>query len=199
MATKTAIIALSQEEILVWAIPPLSPQPPDFFDHNPTHIPPLLGIKFPDVILPHTELDPWKTISPWYFGSSQPLYFNILGRDSKLHWFKIIVKPDLYDTSLHVINAEVAHIFDNDDVFLQPYSICEDTLVACWDETISGQSAVFAGTTSSLFANVISHVGPAAGVLLSAAEYPYSLCPSSGRIVCLHDDRNRIVVVDFLR
>ncbi|KAF8802153.1 hypothetical protein BYT27DRAFT_6771427 [Phlegmacium glaucopus] len=67
IATKTAIIVLCEEDILVWAIPPLSPQPqpPDFSDHNPTHIPSLLRIPLPHGILHHTEVVEWKRISDW--------------------------------------------------------------------------------------------------------------------------------------
>ena len=38
MVTKTAVVVLHEEVILIWwAIPHLSPQPPDFFDYNPTY------------------------------------------------------------------------------------------------------------------------------------------------------------------
>ncbi|KAF8805716.1 hypothetical protein BYT27DRAFT_6653622 [Phlegmacium glaucopus] len=65
IATRKAIILLCEEDILVWAIPPLSPQPqpPNFFDHNPTHIPSLFRIPLPDGILHHTEIVGWKMIS----------------------------------------------------------------------------------------------------------------------------------------
>jgi hypothetical protein len=33
-----AVIVLCEEAVLIYAIPPLSPQPPYFFDHNPTYL-----------------------------------------------------------------------------------------------------------------------------------------------------------------
>jgi len=58
-ATKTAIIVFCKEEILIWAIPPLSPQSSDlpdrFLDNDPIHIPPLFKIPFPDDVLRHTH------------------------------------------------------------------------------------------------------------------------------------------------
>ena len=49
MATKTAIITLCEEAIFIWAIKPLSPQLPDFF--NPTHVPLLLTLPYPDFLV----------------------------------------------------------------------------------------------------------------------------------------------------
>ncbi|KAF8805718.1 hypothetical protein BYT27DRAFT_7142220 [Phlegmacium glaucopus] len=197
IVTKTAIIVLCIKGILVWAIPPLSLQSPDFFDHNPTHIPSLFRIPLPDGILHHTDIVVWKTVSSWYFGSSQPLYFDISCPDSKFHRFKIIVKPNLYDTSLHVINTSTVnpHYLDDYDLFLQPYSICEDTLVACWDN--NDHCGVYTGLTSSRFSNVMSYGGPLAKMLLPATGNIYSLCPASGKFVHLDLDNNRILVDDF--
>ncbi|KAF8805719.1 hypothetical protein BYT27DRAFT_6653711 [Phlegmacium glaucopus] len=175
--------------------PPLSPQPqpPNFFDHNPTHIPSLFRIPLPDGNLHHPEIIGWNTISDWYLGSSQPVYFDILGRDSIFHRFKIIIKPNLYNTSLHIINSTSTypHYLDNDAVS-QPYSICEDTLVACWDSNDE------CGVWSSSFSGVASYSGPAAKMLLPAVPYEvYSLCPASGKFVHLDLDNSRILVYDF--
>ena len=60
---------------------------------------------FPGCILPNThEIFGWMTVSSWYLRSWDSLYFDVLYRDSKLQSFKIIIKPDLSDASLHVIN-----------------------------------------------------------------------------------------------
>ena len=50
-------------------------QPLDFSDYDPTHIPPLLRIPFPDGTVYQTAFDTlyWKTIS-WYFLFVAPLF-----------------------------------------------------------------------------------------------------------------------------
>ena len=205
MATKTAVIVLCEEAVLIWAIPPLLPQPPDFFDHNPAHIPPLFTIPFPDGIVLHSEFIGWKTISSWYSGSSQFLYFNMLCQDCKIHRFQIMLKPDLSAASLHVINTSELTPHDFDYVSFEDYRICEDTLVSCWIDFDHGRqraSGVYTGLTSSRFANIISHGGPAAKMLLPdiGREYRPFSCPASGRFVLLvRDDSNNgnVVVFDF--
>ena len=200
MATKTAVIFLLEEAILICAIPPLShQQPPDFFDDNPTNIPPLFTIPFPDGIELHSNLIRWNPISSWYFGSSQPLYFDALCQDSKLHRFQIILEPDLNAVSLIVINTSELTYFD--DVIFEDYSICEDALVSRWSYTNPDQLGwgVYTGLTSDRFANLISHGGPAAKVLLLDSdindECHLYCCPASGRFVTLDDDG--VAVLDF--
>ena len=95
MATEIAIIALCEEAVFIWAIPLLSPQPPNFSDRNPTVIPPLFKIPFPDGFLPHPYYNRWNTVDHWYYGSLQHLYFDILCEDSKLHRFRIMLEPVL--------------------------------------------------------------------------------------------------------
>ena len=203
MATKTAVIVLCEEAVLIWAIPPLLPQPPDFFDHNPTHISPLFTIPYPDDIILHSELIQWNTLSSWYFGSSQPLYFDMLCEDSRLHRFKIMLKPDLSTASLHVTNTtELSHDFN--DVYFPEYRICEDALVSCWtsDEFTNWdlfQSGVYTGLTSTRFANIISPGGPVAKMLFlpdSEDGYHCHSCPASGRFI-LVDHSNSVAVLDF--
>ena len=204
MATKTAVIFLLEEAILICAIPPLShQQPPDFFDDNPTVIPPLFTIPFPDGIELHSKLIRWNPISSWYFGSSQPLYFDALCQDSRLHRFQIILEPDLNAVSLIVINTSELAPHDFDDVIFDDYLICEDTLVSLW--SYAGQDqlgcGVYTGLTSTRFANLISHGGPAAKVLLPDSfigdgDYIYC-CPASGRFVCLEDGIDGLAVLDF--
>ena len=79
--TVTAVIFLYDEEILIWAIPPLSPHADSSFaSYNPTHLPPpLFTIKFPDGIVPqHISLDRFSQ----YCGSSGPLYYAQKARDA---------------------------------------------------------------------------------------------------------------------
>ena len=202
MATKTAVIVLCGETILICSIPPLSPHPPDFFDHNPTHhIPPLFTIPLPDDMLLHGNHFVWNTISSWYFGSSQPLYFDTLCEDSKLHRFQIMLKPDLSTASLHVIKASELTALDFNYVSFQSYRICEDTLVSCFVEiNRGGHHGVYTGITSTRSANVISHDG-----LPHQMSFPYIghghsifLCPASGRFAYLaRDGSNTINVFNF--
>ena len=205
MATKTAVIVVYGLEVLIWAIPPLSPQPPDFFDHNPTLIPPLFTIPFPDDIELLPEFIRYNTISSWYFGSLQPLYFDMLCEDSKLHRFQIVLEPDLSTASLNVINTSELTPHDFNRVQFQEYTICEDTLVSCWfykNFRYNGrdqyQWGVYTGLTSDRFANVISHGGPTAKMLMLDIGRKHDLywCSASGRFVVL-DSSNSVIVLDF--
>ena len=206
MATKTAVIILCDEKVLIWAIPPLLPQPPDFYDHNPTHMPPpLFTIPFPDISSHPTRIR-WEVLSCWYFGSSQPLYFDMLCQDAKLHRFQITLQPDLRTVSLHTISISEDTPHDFDYVIFEDYRICEDTLVSCWfDEKKShrpnlkeGRCGVYTGSASARFANVISDGHPAAKMLLPDTEHTFFItsCPASGRLV-LMDDTDNVFIVDL--
>ena len=200
MATKTAVIVLCEDAVLIWAIPSLSPQPPNFFDHNPTHMPPLFTIPFPDTSL-HPPRMKWNTMSSWYF-TSHPLYFDMLCQDSKLHRFQIMLKPDLSTASLHAIKTSELGPHDFDYVTFQHYRICEDTLVSSWfyenELRDRYQCGVYTGLTSARFANVISQGGPAAKMLLpdNRCKCLLYLCPVSGRFVLLYD-HNSVAVLDL--
>ena len=202
MATRNVVIVLCEEAVLIWAIPPLSPRPPNFFDHNPTHVPsPLFTIPFPDgtgLYPPHIR---WNMISSWYFGSSHPIYFDTLCAGSKLNRFQIILEPDLSTAYLHVINTSELTPHDFDYVSFQDYRICEDTLVSCWayyDEARQYHSGVYTGLTSARFSDVISHGGPAAKMSLPdiGRRYLHVSCPASGRFVLL-DSNNSVSVLDL--
>jgi hypothetical protein len=199
MATKTAVIVLHNLEFFIWAIPPLSPQPPDFFDHYPTHIPPLFIIPIPEIELDSDDIG-WNTMSSWYFGSSQPLYYCNPIQHSIL---QVILKPDLSAASLHVIN-DYEHTPDNlCFVANGDYWICEDTLVFTGTDLNPRanpyQSGVYTVSTSPrTIVNRISHGGPAAKMLLPGIGRKYVVfsCPSSGRFVRL-DSSNLVAVLDF--
>ena len=140
----------------------------------------------------------WKTTSSWYFGSSHPLYFDMLCRHSILRRFKLIVKPDLSDASLHVINPSQLTPRKFEDVHTQSYRICEDTLVFCWtDDAYEFECGVYT-LTFAHSANVTSHGGPTFKMLLPyiGPDYRYFSCPASGRFVGLDSSKN-VVVHDF--
>jgi hypothetical protein len=196
----TAIIVFSKEGILIWAMPPLSPQSSDllhFLDNNSTHIPPLLKIPFPEGIIRHNhKILRWMTVSSWYFGSWESVYFDILYKDSKLQRFKIIVKPDLSDVSLHFIN--ISEIISNDLMrFSYPYNIydgymiCDDALVCFWNDRNDLNSnawRAYTGLTSAPFTNVVTRCN---------GEID-SLCPASGRFVnCTYDSDGNPIRIDI--
>jgi hypothetical protein len=209
MATKTALIVLHEEEITIWAIPPLSPQPPDFFNHNPTYIPPLFVIPIPEDIDVDPEFIRWNTISSWYFGSSQPLYCDLLCQDCTLHRFEIMLKPDLSTASLRLIYASEITPHDFHNVYLPEFAICGDTLVTCYLSSYNpeglqeeyDQTGIYTGITTDRFDNgIISHGGPAAAMSLPdvGSEYDLFLCPASGRFVRVDSgDSDSIAVLDF--
>ena len=197
----TAIIVLCGEGILIWAIPPLSTQPSDlpdsFLDNNPTHILPIFRIPFSDDILrqSHKILE-WMTVTSWYFGS-ESIYFDIFYTDSKLLRFKIVVKPDLSDASLHFVK-EINNISDGLMKSLcslslshsEGYRICEDALVYVWSYYLKPRTwGAYTGLTSAPFTNFVTQW----------KGYVDSLCPTSGRLVhhAENGSRARIVVVDL--
>ena len=203
MATMTAVIVLREHELLIWAIPPLSSQPPDFFfNHNPTHIlPPLFKIPFLDDIAPYSERIIWNTILSWYFGSSHPLYFDMLCHDSKSHrvQFMLNLKPDLSTASLHIINtSEITYDFD--DGFFKDYRICENILVSCWSRRDNYECGLYTQLTSARSVNVVSHGISAAKMPLhdiaNGCRSRLFLCPASGRFLLL-DSNNSVSVLDF--
>ena len=216
MVTMTAVIILNEEQIFIWAIPPLSPQPPDFFDHHPTYIPPLFIISLPDDIEITPDFFRWTMLDSWYFGSSQPLYCDLLDGGSTMHRFRIMIEPDFSTASLHLINAPEISPHDFTYVYFQEYMVCEDTLVSCFmysnrnydSESSQGSSqynqiGLYTGlTTNSCFANgIISRGGPAANMLLPdiGSEYRLFPCPASGRFVRVDNfgEPDSVAILDF--
>ena len=201
MATKTAVIIVSPNRVEIWVILPLSSQPPDFsVDHYPTHmLPPLFTIPFPDDVALYPESMKWIAISSWYFGSSHPLYFDMLREDSNLKYHRVQImlnlKPDLSTASLHVINTSELTPRDFEDVFFQDYNICEDTVISCWYCWDNYQRGVYTQSTSASFANVVSQVGLSAK-MSPPDNYRLYSSPASGRFVLL-DRNNTVSVLDF--
>jgi hypothetical protein len=151
----------------------------------------------------------WKMVSPWYFGSSHSLYFDMLGLDFKIRRFQIILEPDLSAASLHAINtSELDQVIPHNLYYLssRSYRICEDNLVSCWtctdprcyDRPHQYQCGVYTGLTSARFANLISPSGVATEILLPDVKHDFCLffCPASGRFVFLNS-KNSVVVLDF--
>ena len=210
--TKTAVIVVSEEGITIVAIPPLSHQPPVFFGDNPTlpslMQPPLFTIKFPGESKLRPDVE-WKMVSPWYYGYSRHLYFDMLSNDisNKPYRFKIELKPDLSTASLHAIynpGLTPQSAFEG-FTLLEGYMICEDNLVSFWLYERNDDEAhceVYTEPMSACFDNAISHSGPAVKMLLPdigrESEYVAYPCPASGRFVrhC-RDSNNRIAVLDF--
>ena len=117
------------------------------------------------------------TLSSWYFGS-ESIYFDIFYADSKVQRFKIVIKPDLSDASLHFINMSEI----NSEDFMESlgsyrvcdgYQICEDALVYLWDNGNCKAWGTYAGLTSAPFTNIVTRWD---------ARFD-SLCPASGRFV----------------
>ncbi|KAF8804221.1 hypothetical protein BYT27DRAFT_7194654 [Phlegmacium glaucopus] len=203
LATKTAIVILHEEGIFIWAIPPLS-QPTDFDRDNIPRLQPLIRLKFPDGLARHPEPPMWRRMSSWYFGSSQPLYFDMVHpRHLELQRFKIIIEPDLSDATLHFINTLQLTPRDSERLATPSTSnICEDTMVSFWDT--SDHCGIYTGSILSHPTNSVSHRDPYVVSMLLPMDgrgHSHSLCPASGRFVYLDysdGDIERIVVVDFL-
>ena len=162
-----------EEGISIWAIPSLLPYSLDhFLDDNPTHLPPSFRIPFPhDSIF--NSISNRKTTSSWYWDS---IYFDILHRNSKVHRFKLIVKPDLSDASLHIINTSDFTPPHCDYVSLRNYRICEDNLVCFWTRFENNERRVFTGLTSAHFPEYVH-------IRHWMSRDGRSLCPASGRFV----------------
>ena len=115
---------------------------------------------------------------------------------SKVQRFKIIIKPDLSDASLHVIN--MSKIISDDLIeclyrVYGGYRICEDSLVCFWKNRF--KTGAYAGLISAPFTNVVTR--------WNGPGYIKSLCPASGRYVCCSEGRSesifssKLVVVDL--
>ncbi|KAF8801207.1 hypothetical protein BYT27DRAFT_7198526 [Phlegmacium glaucopus] len=201
LMTKTAIAILHQEGIWIWAIPPLA-QPANLDCENLAQLPPLIRLKFPDGVALHPEPPEWRILSSWYFGSSQPLYFDMVhARHLQLQRFKLIIKPDLSDATLHLINTLQLTAHDSEGAVTPSVSnICEDILVSFWDTL--DRCGIYTGSILSHPTNTIPCGDPFVVSMVLPVDgcgHSHSLCPVSGRFVYLDwGDIDRIVVFDFL-
>ena len=189
---------------MIFAIPPLSPQLPDFFDYRPTYTPPLFRTTFPDNLVRQTGFINWEPMPSWYSGSSQRLYLDALLEGLKLYGVEIVIKPDLSDVSLHVTHTcrLIPYDYEYDSTSFRTYGICEDNLVSRWDIVDPNQCRIQIRPISSHPANILSAGGPIVlNVSLPGTLYPQNpaSCPAFGRFVHLdRNDSHRIVIVDFL-
>ena len=179
--------------MLIWSIPPLSPHTDSsFFAYNPNQLPPpLLTIALPDGIVPECFI--LKSVISWYCGSSNPLYFDMICQDSKLHCCQIMLKPDLSSASLRVINT-YPHV--SPWAYLRDYRICEDALV--FYSTHGGRRQNRYQCCVYMTSNGTSHGGPPTPMLLPdiGRRYVLFLCPASGRFLHL-DNSGRVTVLEF--
>ena len=200
------IIVLRNHKVLVWGIPPLSPHPPDVLNDNPIHISPLLKTSLPDYITRKSERIRWETILDWYSGSSQSIYLGVSAEDLDLniHNVKIVIKHDLSDISLHVINT-CQLTFDSRAILCPKYHIFEDHTHVSEVYANRDDSWLFIRSMSSPPPNIISPESliflklslPGLGAHWISGS---TSCPASGGVV--HFPRNNsheIVVVDFLK
>ena len=116
---------------------------------------------------------------------------------TQIQRFKIVIKPDLNDASLHVINTPENISDDLVDSLeavrvREEYRICEDALVYFWNNHKTW--GAYTGLTSAPFTKIVTRWD----------AHVKSLCPASGRAICRTDDgvggrkkRRRIVVVDL--
>ena len=189
--------------VLIWAIPDLLPQPPDFFDYNPwnsieSHTPPLLAISFPDKAVP---LRGWRTTSPWYYSFSNTLYFDMLHEDATLLRFRILLEPDLNSSTLHLVNILEINCDDFLHDMAKDCNICESSLFSCrlYDDSLSGRSWHHDLTLIHFFS--ASHSSPIAKVIFPELSGMYHLlsCPATGRLMVLFDldGSNKLVELDL--
>ena len=142
------------------------------------------------------------SLSSWYFGS-ESIYFDIFYTDSKLQRFKIIIKPDLSDASLHITNMSEIMLDDLTEWsesyrVCEGYRICEDALVYFWNYRFESQilytGLILTSADSAPFTNVVTQWNASGGIK--------SICPTSGRFVYSTNDNDgnlfrQIVVVDL--
>ena len=200
--------------MLIWAIPDLLPGPPDFNDYspwlNPDHtmyIPTLFNIPIPfsgDLFVVERRI-----MAPWYFGSSNPLYFETLRHDSKVDTFRIMLKPDLTSATVQFVHS--INRLRNDDQFdttSDEYRLCEDSIFSCriYDNYplngwYRGRNLLAMGFEPyRCFA--VSNGGPAGEVILPHVWHStdgISSCPASGRFVASLslDGDERLIFFDF--
>ena len=195
------IIVLCDHNVLVWGIPPLSPHRPDFIDDNPTHVSPLLTTSLPDDITRNYKRIRWELILDWYAGSSQSIHLGVSTEDLNIHNVEIVIKPDLSDISLYVINT--CELRPHFHTILSPkYHIFEDHIHVSQGYVMNAdESTMHIRSTSSRPSNIISPESPIFLKLsLPGAYVDPSSCPASGRFVYIPRNNCReIAVVDFLK
>ena len=174
------IIVFHNHEVLIWGIPPLSPHPPDFIDDNPIHISPLLKTSLPDDISRNSEPIRWEMILDWYTDTLQSIR---LGVSTELNFYNVemVIKPDLSDISLHVINT-----CQRVPLVSQYYIFEDHTHVSQADVLNYDESIIHIWSTSSRPPNIISPESPITLTVSLPGAHDFlfpSSCPASGRFV----------------
>ena len=138
-------------------------------------------------------------ILDWYAGSLQSIHLGVSTNVSNIHDVEIVIKPDLSDISLHVINTwQVAPGFQ--PLLRVQYHIFEDhTHVSQAYVMNDRKGKMHIWSTSSRPPNVISPESPIILTLSLPRVYAItSSCPASGRFVYVNFS-HKIVVLDFLK
>ena len=142
----------------------------------------------------------WEIILNWYAGSSQTIHLGVSAEDWDLnHDVKIVIKPDLSDISLYVINTcQFARGLPS--IFYPQYHILEDHTHVSEVYFDPDGSQIYIRSTPP---NVISPESP---IFLKLSLPGLNVngistsCPASGRVVhCLRNNPHEIIVVDFLK
>ena len=175
----------------------MSPQPSNSNDVLPLKIP------FPDGSASHNlKVFQWMTVTPWYLATLESFYFDVIYRNSKLQRFKIIIKPDLSDSSIHAINMpevisdlRFLSILELDEGCPGHYRICDGALVYFWDDSSNRwEFKTFTGMTSAPFTNIHSRWTSGQQVEFNVKAF----CPASGRYVYSHGSfLSQIAVADL--
>ena len=136
-------------------------------------------------------------MSSWYFGSKNPLHFDMICEDSTLHRIQIVLNSDLSSASLILINSSTFTRSDAIHVVTSDYTICEDSAFSCWfyDTSVLEWYHDSDGNDDSVREG---------GIYTGSAIIHFALVPvigrytllSSGRVV-LQDQNQNFVVLDF--
>ena len=154
----------------------------------------------PDDITRNSEHFRWETILNWYVGSSPSIHTGVLAKDLDLniHNVKIVIKPDLSDISLHVINTcqltpGLRSILIPQYHILEDHTHVSEVHVSEVGVTNNDNEIYIRSTPESPIFLRLSLPG------LGALNMSTS-CPASGRVVHFAPNNlHQIVVVDFLK
>jgi len=140
-------------------------------------------------------------MSPWYFGSRNTLYFDMLCQDSTEHTFQIIFESDLSSVAINSVNSLKLER-GNTDV---DYMICEDLIFSCrvYDDRMGWSGYSDSGESTGTRFLTISHDSPVAKIILPDLGSTYGgllSCPASGTFLIEHlnsDENDCLVKLDL--
>ena len=135
------------------------------------------------------------TPSSWYF-AHESVYFDILyNTDSKLQRFKIIIKPDHSDASLHIMNKSeiIPDLLESLEAHgaFEECRFCEDALVYFWNNHETW--GAYAGLISDPFPSIIARWTRVPGHRTLG-----SLCPTSGRFLYRSVTSSELLAVAYI-